>query len=206
MIGLIPIAAILGLWDVTPVVRVIEENEMPLIQGDIVDDRYRVDDLLAYGGMSAVYRAYDTNLQVEVAIKENYFHTPQAIEQFKREARVLAKLRHVGLPRVLQHFIHEGQQYLVMEFMEGANLWEMVKQRGKPFTESQTLDRMDKVCEAAQYLHSQSPPIIHRDDIINRDDFWRAVNNCVVSGLLPGVIAPQPMGMEPVAGGYGTWG
>jgi hypothetical protein len=179
---------------------------MSLLEDTVLEGRCRIDKLLAYGGTSAVYCAYDTNLQVEVAIKENYFHTPQAIEKFKREAQLLAKLRHPALPRVLQHFIHEGQQYLVMEFIEGANLWEMVKQRGKPFTESQALDWMGKVCEAAQYLHSQSPPIIHRDDIINRDDFWRAVNNCVVSGLLPGVIAPQPMGMEPVAGGYGTWG
>jgi predicted Ser/Thr protein kinase len=136
---------------------------MPLLEDTVLEDRYRIDGLLAYGGMSAVYRAYDINLEVAVALKENYFRTPQAIEQFKREAQVLAKLRHPGLPRVLQHFTHEGQQYLVMEFIEGLNLWEMIKQRGKPFAEAQSLDWIDKVCDAVAYLHNQSPPIIHRD-------------------------------------------
>jgi serine/threonine protein kinase len=136
---------------------------MPLTEDTILENRYRIDGLLAFGGMSAVYRAYDTNLQIEVAIKENYFHTPQAIEQFRREAQILARLRHPGLPRVLQHFTHEGQQYLVMEFIEGPNLWELIKQRSSPFLEPQALAWIDKVCDAVTYLHNQSPPIIHRD-------------------------------------------
>jgi tetratricopeptide (TPR) repeat protein/predicted Ser/Thr protein kinase len=136
---------------------------MPLPEDTILEERYRIDKLLAYGGMGAVYRAYDTNLQIEVAIKENYFRTPQAVEQFKREALMLARLRHPGLPRVLQHFTWEGQQYLVMEFIEGPNLWEMVKQRGGPFDEAQAMVWIDRVCSAVAYLHGQSPPIIHRD-------------------------------------------
>jgi serine/threonine protein kinase len=136
---------------------------MPLTEDTVLENRYRIDGLLSYGGMGAVYRAYDTNLQVEVAIKENYFHTPQAIEQFKREALVLARLRHPALPRVLQHFTHEGQQYLVMEFVEGPNLWELIKRRSSSFSEPQALAWVDKVCAAVAYLHGQSPPIVHRD-------------------------------------------
>jgi|GEM_PF-1497549 eukaryotic-like serine/threonine-protein kinase len=77
---------------------------MPILEDTILEDRYRIDGLIAFGGMGAVYRAFDTNLQIEVAIKENYFSTPQAIEQFKLEALILARLRHAALPRVLQHF------------------------------------------------------------------------------------------------------
>lgn len=136
---------------------------MPLIEDTMLENRYRIDNLLAVGGMSAVYRAFDTNLQIPVAIKENYFQTPQAVEQFKREALILARLRHLSLPNVLQHFSHEGQQYLVMEYIEGPNLWEEIKQRGKPFTEAQALTWINEVCLAVDYLHHQNPPIIHRD-------------------------------------------
>jgi serine/threonine protein kinase len=136
---------------------------MPLAEDTILENRYRIDGPLAFGGMGAVYHAFDTNLQIEVALKENYFSTPQAIEQFKREALILAKLRHPALPRVLQHFEHEEQQYLVMELIHGPNLWELIKARGKPFSEEQALSWIDKICEAVSYLHGQSPPIIHRD-------------------------------------------
>ena len=136
---------------------------MPLAEDTLLENRYRIDGLVAAGGMGAVYRAFDTNLQIEVAIKENYFHTPQAAEQFKREAFILARLRHPSLPRVLQHFSAEGQQYLGMEFIEGPNLWEQIKREAAPFSEAQALAWIDKICEAVSYLHSQSPPIIHRD-------------------------------------------
>jgi eukaryotic-like serine/threonine-protein kinase len=136
---------------------------MPLAEDTILENRFRIDGPLAFGGMGAIYRAYDTNLQVQVAIKENYFSTPESIEQFKRESLILARLRHPALPRVLQHFEHEGQQYLVMELIEGRNLWEMIKERGSPFSEAQALEWIDKICEAVSYLHNQNPPIIHRD-------------------------------------------
>jgi serine/threonine protein kinase len=136
---------------------------MPLAEDTILENRYRIDGPLAFGGMGAVYRAFDTNLQIEVAIKENYFSTPQAIEQFRREALILARLRHPALPRVLQHFEHEDQQYLVMELIHGLNLWELIKERSKPFSAEQAVTWIDKICEAVTYLHSQTPPIIHRD-------------------------------------------
>ena len=136
---------------------------MPLMEDTMLEERYRIDGPLAFGGMGAVYRAFDTNLQIDVAVKENYFSTPQAIEQFKREALILARLRHPGLPRVLQHFSNEGQQYLVMEFIPGDNLWEMIKSQGGPFPETQAIAWINKICEAVTYLHNQTPPIIHRD-------------------------------------------
>ena len=136
---------------------------MPLPEDTILENRYRIDSLLAYGGMGAVYRAYDTNLQVAVAIKENYFTSPQAVEQFKKEALILARLRHPSLPHVLQHFTSEGQQYLVMEFIPGLNLWEQIKAQHGPFSEAQALHWILQICSAVEYLHNQNPPILHRD-------------------------------------------
>jgi serine/threonine protein kinase/photosystem II stability/assembly factor-like uncharacterized protein len=136
---------------------------MTLPEDTILENRYRIDGLLAHGGMGAIYRGFDTNLNTPVAIKENFFQTPQAINQFKREALILARLRHPTLPRVTHHFSFEGQQYLVMDFIEGKNLWEIVKKQKQPLEEKRALNYLIQVCKAVSYLHRQNPPIIHRD-------------------------------------------
>ena len=136
---------------------------MPLPEDTVLENRYRIDGLLAQGGMGAIYRGFDTNLSTPVAIKENFFQTPQAINQFKREALILARLRHPALPRVTHHFSFAGRQYLVMDFVEGEDLWEMVQRRSRPLDEAQALHYISQVCEAVGYLHRQNPPIIHRD-------------------------------------------
>ncbi len=136
---------------------------MSLPAGTLLENRYRIERPLARGGMGAIYQAFDTNLDIPVAIKENFFRTPQSISQFQREAQILARLHHPNLPRVIQHFSHNGQQYLVMDFIAGQDLWEMVQQRGQPLDERQALDYIIQVCDAVDYLHRQHPPIIHRD-------------------------------------------
>ena len=94
---------------------------MPLTEDTILENRYRIDGLLARGGMGAIYRAFDTNLNTPVAIKENSFPTPERVAQFKQEALILARLRHPALPRVIHHFTAQGRQYLVMEKAEAPN-------------------------------------------------------------------------------------
>lgn len=136
---------------------------MSLPDGIVLEDRYRIDELLAEGGMGAIYRGFDSKLVIPVAIKENFFQTPQAIRQFEQEALILARLQHPNLPRVTDHFSFEGHQYLVMDFIEGQDLWEMVKAQGQPLEEHQALIYMIQVCDAVSYLHRQKPPIIHRD-------------------------------------------
>ncbi|MBN1994381.1 MAG: serine/threonine protein kinase [Anaerolineae bacterium] len=136
---------------------------MPLPEDTILESRYRIDRLLAHGGMGAVYKGFDTNLLVPVAIKENFLQTPQSIRQFEQEALILARLHHPALPRVTHHFHFEGQQYLVMDFVEGEDLWEIVKKQGYPLNEGEALEFIIQVCQAMSYLHRQNPPIIHRD-------------------------------------------
>jgi len=95
---------------------------MPLQPGSILHARYRIEEKLGKGGMGAVYLAFDQTLRINVAVKENLNLNPESERQFRREATLLAGLRHPNLPRVTDHFILEERQYLVMDFIEGEDL------------------------------------------------------------------------------------
>jgi serine/threonine protein kinase/Tol biopolymer transport system component len=113
--------------------------------------------------MGAVYRAFDINLGVPVAVKENLFTTEEYARQFRREATILASLRHPNLPRVTDHFVIEGEgQYLVMDFIEGEDLRQRLERSGR-VSEAEALPWFLEICDALVYLHSRTPPILHRD-------------------------------------------
>jgi serine/threonine protein kinase len=136
---------------------------MPLKQGAMLRHRYRIEETLGQGGMGAVYRAEDINLGVEVAVKENLFSTQDYARQFRREATILASLRHPNLPRVTDHFVIEDEgQYLVMDFIGGEDLRQRLEREG-PQSEEQVLAWFLEICDALAYLHSRTPPIVHRD-------------------------------------------
>jgi len=139
-----------------------------MIAGQSVrDGRFRIIALLSQGGMGAVYEAMDTILGVRCALKEM---TPfpgeqsstlaQQREQFRQEARVLATLRHPNLPRVIDHFEEGDNAYLVMDFIHGHRLDEIVEQ-GKVLPEAQVLRWADQLLDALTYCHRQG--VIHRD-------------------------------------------
>src|SRR5581483_5738832 len=116
------------------------------------------------GGMGAVYKAWDLRLSGHfVAVKENFETSQVAQSQFQTEAILLANLDHPMLPRVTDHFIEpSGRQYLVMDYVEGQDLDQMVNGRG-PVNESQAIVWMTQILNALEYLHTQPRPIIHRD-------------------------------------------
>lgn len=137
---------------------------MPLQPNALLNNRYRVMGELGRGGMGAVYRAYDEVLNVDVAVKENLFTSPEAERQFRREASLLATLRHPNLPRVTDHFIIPGQgQYLVMDYIAGENAKKLLEEHGGPLDERSVLRWARQILDALFYLHSQIPPILHRD-------------------------------------------
>ncbi|HMR62874.1 MAG TPA: protein kinase [Anaerolineae bacterium] len=136
---------------------------MALAQDVLLEDRYKIEKLISQGGMGTIYKGFDTKLRISVAIKENFLKTQQAIEQFEQEALILARLQHPNLPRVTDHFVHDDKQYLVMDFIEGRDLWEIFEAQGEPLDEEVALDYVIQICDALEYLHRQSPPIIHRD-------------------------------------------
>lgn len=135
-----------------------------LAQAQIINNRYRIVRLLGQGGFGAVYRAWDLNLNIPVALKENTETSPEAARQFAREANILAGLRHPNLPKVTDYFVLPSQgQYLVMEYIEGEDLIEKLEKNGGPLPESEVLAIADQMLSALAYLHTQDPPIIHRD-------------------------------------------
>jgi serine/threonine protein kinase len=134
---------------------------MPLQSGDILNQRYRIEGQLGKGGMGAVFLAHDITLDIKVAVKENLNVNPESERQFRREARLLATLRHPNLPRVSDHFILEDRQYLVMDFVEGIDLHERVADQ--PPTVDEVLSWANGIADALHYLHTRQPPIIHRD-------------------------------------------
>jgi eukaryotic-like serine/threonine-protein kinase len=136
---------------------------MALENGYLLKHRYRILDILGQGGMGAVYRAVDENLDITVAIKENSFFSADYARQFQREAKILASLRHPNLPRVFDYFVIEGQaQYLVMDYIEGDDLRQWMS-RGEDITEIEALQIGIAICNALIYLHSRVPAITHRD-------------------------------------------
>jgi serine/threonine protein kinase len=135
---------------------------MTLQPGDLLHDRYRILGIIGKGGMGAVYRGEDTVLQATVAIKENLNPLPQAVKQFKREALLLASLRHPNLPRVTDHFIEGDLQYLIMDYVPGDDLKTILERQGA-LPETQVIGWCREICDALTYLHEQHPPVTHRD-------------------------------------------
>ena len=140
---------------------------MVLQAKDILQGRYRIESLLGEGGMGAVYRAWDSRLNIPVALKEM---TPQpGIQpdtlaqlrtQFQQEAQILARLSHPHLVRVGDFFEERGNAYLVMDFVEGEELASRIQREGA-LSEDQVLAWAGQILDALAYCHSQG--IIHRD-------------------------------------------
>lgn len=129
----------------------------------ILQNRYRIVQLIGQGGMGAVYEAVDLRLRSRVALKQMMVGGEQLSQAFEREAQLLANLRHPTLPRVMDHLTDPVGQFLAMEFFPGPDLAQMLAQRGAPFPVDQVLVWFDLLLGTLHYLHSRQPPIIHRD-------------------------------------------
>ena len=128
-----------------------------------LQDRYRIIRILGKGGMGHVYEAIDDTVECIVAIKETVADSEKLRKAFEREAKLLANLRHAVLPRVTHYFFEGNRQFLVMDFIEGLNLAELLALRKLPFTYEEALGWTDELLKALEYLHNRSEPIIHRD-------------------------------------------
>lgn len=139
--------------------------------------RYKIEKSVAAGGMGAVYRAIDTRFNRPCAVKEmlDEFQSDnertQAIEWFGREATLLLDLNHPCIPRVRDFFIEGGKHYLVMDFIEGKTLGEVLEKEGnvvgvngtQGVPEARARSWAQQLCSVLSYLHRQTPPIIFRD-------------------------------------------
>lgn len=113
--------------------------------------------------MGAVYEAKDERLDSIVALKETFFSQEELRRAFEREAKLLARLHHQALPVVSDHFSDDQGQFLVMQFISGKNLEQLLAINGGSFQVEQVLRWADGLLDALEYLHSQDPPVIHRD-------------------------------------------
>jgi len=129
----------------------------------LLQNRYLVLRLLARGGMGAVYEARDERLGNIVALKETLFVDESMRMAFHREASILATLRHQALPKVIDHFTEGDGQFLVMEYIRGEDLSMILRMNGGPIPPVDALAWIDQALVALEYLHSQRPPVIHRD-------------------------------------------
>jgi eukaryotic-like serine/threonine-protein kinase len=135
-----------------------------LAANSILQNRYRVIRQLGQGGMGAVYEAIDERVSCVVALKETLVGAnSEARQAFQREAALLANLRHQALPKVMDYFTEDERAFLIMEFIPGHDLAELLEKRGAPFTQENVLQWADQLLNLLQYLHSQNPPILHRD-------------------------------------------
>lgn len=130
--------------------------------GTLLQERYLIEKQIGAGGMGAVYLAIDKRFDNHVAIKETFYKDEEFGEAFEREARLLNALQHQVLPHVTDYFSENNGYFLVMQFIEGEDLSDILKREGA-FPAADVIRWTDSLLDALDYLHSRTPPIIHRD-------------------------------------------
>lgn len=144
--------------------------------------RLKVVRQLAFGGLSAIYLVQKDGLDLmvlkEAVIPPNADEPTrlQAESILNREAQMLSRLSHPNIARVLDHFQEDSRHYLLLEYVNGQDLRQYVKQHGK-LSQAEAIDWAIKIAEILKYLHSQSPPVIHRDLtpdnlVLSKDDIF----------------------------------
>jgi serine/threonine-protein kinase len=131
--------------------------------GELIANRYEVLDVVGTGGMSSVYRALDTLLEREVAIKvlhPHYGDDPEYVERFRREARAVAQLSHPHIVTVIDRGEDDGNQYIVFELIDGESLKEHVDRTG-PLPARRAVELAIQTGDALAFAHQQG--LVHRD-------------------------------------------
>jgi serine/threonine-protein kinase len=143
-----------------------------LAPGTLLVDRYKITKRIGGGGMGSVYLAEDLNLANRpVAVKEmiemfaDESARTKAIEDFKREAELLARLDHPSIPTIYQYFFdsNRGRYYLVMKYIDGGDLAARQRASGGKVDELTVAKWAMDTADVLDYIHSQNPPIIYRD-------------------------------------------
>src|SRR3972149_2148493 len=121
-----------------------------LVPGRVLQDRYEIRGVLGMGGFSAVYQARDLrfpNVTKLCAVKEMINHAPDpqlramALQNFEREANILATLSHPAVPKVYDYFSEDNRAYLVMEFIDGRDLEAVISESTGFLPQDQVLAR-----------------------------------------------------------------
>ena len=136
---------------------------MVCVVGEVVADRYELEELVGTGGMSSVFKARDRLLERQVALKilhEHYLADADYVERFRNEARAVAQLAHPNIVTVIDRGEQDGRQFIVFEYVEGENLKQVVTRSGAlPVREA--VDLALQIARALGYAHQRG--IVHRD-------------------------------------------
>jgi len=141
------------------------------IEPIILRGRYELTGQVGQGGMGSIYRAADLRLPGRYcAIKEvepdpnvSADVRAQGQAQFLQEASILAQLDHPNLPKVSDFFHENGRDYLVMDYVPGDDLRQVLYDNDGPLPEEIVLGWAEQIMDALGYLHRQQPPVLHRD-------------------------------------------
>jgi serine/threonine protein kinase len=186
-----------------------------LSPGTILRERYKIIEMVGRGGMGATYRAQDLRLEGRFCAVKEALPDPdaspeelrQSREQFYQEASTLARLDHPNLPKVSDYFSDNDRDYLVMDFVPGQDLKELLSstlREGHPLQERQVLAWADQLCDALHYMHTQDPPVLHRDIKPSNIKVTPAGNVKLVDFGLVKVLVPDDQRTITVVQGRGT--
>jgi serine/threonine-protein kinase len=143
-----------------------------LLEGQVLQDRYEVLRLIGQGGMGSVFMARDLRLKgrpcVIKKLRDDFFREEDRLKArgfFEREMQVLSELRHPHIVQILDFFAENDDYFLVMEYVQGNNLYQMLRtdRQGEPFPQKMVVEWVEQVCEVLHYMHSQHPPVVYRD-------------------------------------------
>jgi eukaryotic-like serine/threonine-protein kinase len=130
--------------------------------GDVLQGRYELEELVGAGGMSSVYRAHDRLLDRKVALKilhEQYTDDAEQVGRFRHEARAVATLSHPRIVTVIDRGEHDGRQFIVLEYVDGENLKQLIR-RG-PVPVETAVELAVQISEGLAFAHQQG--LVHRD-------------------------------------------
>jgi serine/threonine-protein kinase len=134
-----------------------------VVVGETIADRYELEEVVGHGGMSTVYKARDSLLERNVALKvlhQQYNEDEDFVERFKREARSVAQLQHPNIVTVIDRGEEDGRQYIVFEFIDGENLKELVVRKGR-LDLRDALEIAHEIARGLAFAHDHG--LVHRD-------------------------------------------
>ena len=134
-----------------------------MVVGETVAGRYGLEEVVGHGGMSTVYKAHDSLLERNVALKvlhQQYNEDEDFVERFKREARSVAQLQHPNIVTVIDRGEEGGRQYIVFEYIDGENLKELVVRKGRLDVRA-ALEIALEIARGLAFAHDHG--LVHRD-------------------------------------------
>jgi eukaryotic-like serine/threonine-protein kinase len=173
------------------------------VQGIVLNGRYRLDQQIGEGGMAVVFHGQDLLLNRQVAVKilrEQYASNDGFLKRFEREGQLAAGLSHPNIASVYDVGSDQGLQYIVMEYIRGPNLKELIRKQG-PFSVDGAVFIIAQVASALDYAHQRN--LVHRDIkpqniLVDRDGNAKVVDFGIAKGLQDANLTEAGTGMGTV--------